>query len=405
MIFKYFYKLLGALRKKNWRMQVPFIDLKRFENNFIEEYTKKINDLVKNTQFIGGKEVEEIEAKLKEDNQVHYAISCANGTDALQIALRACNIGPGDKVLLPDLTFWATFEAVVNVGAEPITIDVSLEDLQMDFELFQEGVEKFKPKAAILVHLYGWASYNTFKFREYAKEKNIFLIEDGAQSYGVKINKESIYKNAYISTISFYPAKVFGAAGDGGAILTNDSKIAEIVRSLTNHGRRSHYSYDYVGWNSRLDAFQAAFLNLSFPYLKKRIESRKKISNQYRKDLKELGISVFTPKGLYYESENNNPQQDTIQDTIIEENGYLNVIFIEKEKREKFIEHLKKFQIGYGIVYPETISEQKGAIPYLKNKILNQKAKKITETVLNLPLFPYMTEDEYEHIIKTIKNF
>lgn len=385
-------------------MQVPFIDLKRFEDNFIEEYTKKITDLVKNTQFIGGKEVEEIEEKLKEDNQVQYAITCANGTDALQIALRACNIGPGDRVLLPDLTFWATFEAIVNVGAEPITIDVSLEDLEMDFELFQEGIEKFKPKAAILVHLYGWASYNTFKFREYAKEKNIFLIEDGAQSYGVKINKESIYKNAYISTISFYPAKVFGAAGDGGAILTNDPKIAEIARSLSNHGRRSHYSYDYVGWNSRLDAFQAAYLNLSFSYLQKRIESRKKISNQYRKDLKELGISVFTPRGLYYESENhkNNSHDNSI---IIEENGYLNVIFIEKEKREKFIEHLKKHQIGYGTVYPETISEQKGAIPYIKNKILNHTAKKITETVINLPLFPYITESEYEYIIKTIKSF
>lgn len=388
---------------KNWLMQVPFIDLKRFEDNFIEEYTKKITDLVKNTQFIGGKEVEEIEEKLKEDNQVQYAITCANGTDALQIALRACNIGPGDRVLLPDLTFWATFEAIVNLGAEPITIDVSLEDLEMDFELFQEGIEKFKPKAAILVHLYGWASYNTFKFREYAKEKNIFLIEDGAQSYGVKINKESIYKNAYISTISFYPAKVFGAAGDGGAILTNDPKIAEIARSLSNHGRRSHYSYDYVGWNSRLDAFQAAYLNLSFSYLQKRIESRKKISNQYRKDLKELGISVFTPKGLYSESENHNNNHQN--NTIIEENGYLNVVFIEKEKREKFIEHLKKHQIGYGTVYPETISEQKGAIPYIKNKILNHTAKKITETVINLPLFPYITESEYEYIIKTIKSF
>lgn len=337
-------------------MQIPFIDLKRFENNLIEEYTKKITEMVKNTQFIGGKEVEEIEEKLKNDNNVAYAITCANGTDALQLALRSAGVQQGDKVLLPDLTFWATFEAIVNVGAEPITIDISLDDLQMDFELFQEAVETFHPKAAILVHLYGWASCRILEFREYAKQKQIILIEDGAQSYGVKINGESVYKNAFLSTISFYPAKVFGAAGDGGAVLTNNKEISEIVRSLSNHGRRSHYSYDYVGWNSRLDAFQAAFLNLNFPYIKQRIEARKKISEQYRIDLKKMGLNPFQPKGLVtqYNPENKN-------DVQIEENGYLNVIFIEKEKREKLIEHLKKHQIGYGVVYPETISEQKGA--------------------------------------------
>ncbi len=117
-------------------MSVPFIDLKRFEDGIIEQYTAKVNEITKNTQFIGGKEVEQFENSLKTDNSVEFAIGCANGTDAIQLALRACGVGPGDKVLLPDLTFWATFEAVVNVGAEPITVDVDLQDLQMDFFLF-----------------------------------------------------------------------------------------------------------------------------------------------------------------------------------------------------------------------------------------------------------------------------
>jgi len=114
-------------------MSVPFIDLKRFEDGIIEQYTAKVNEITKNTQFIGGKEVEQFENSLKTDNSVEFAIGCANGTDAIQLALRACGVGPGDKVLVPDLTFWATFEAVVNVGAEPITVDVDLQDLQMDF--------------------------------------------------------------------------------------------------------------------------------------------------------------------------------------------------------------------------------------------------------------------------------
>ncbi len=381
-------------------MQVPFIDLKRFENHLADEFIKKISDLVINTQFIGGKEVEEIEEKLKAEHQVAYAITCGNGTDALQLALRSAGVGPRDKVLLPDLTFWATFEAIVNVGAEPITIDICLDDLQMDFELFKEAIEMFQPKAAILVHLYGWASSNTFAFREYAKQKQVILIEDGAQSYGVTINGESIYKNAFISTISFYPAKVFGAAGDAGAVLTNNKNISEIVRSLSNHGRRSHYSYDFVGWNSRLDAFQAAYLNVNFPYIKRRIESRKKIAEQYRKDLKELGWNIFKPKSLVskYNSE-------ISQEVQIEENGYLNVVFIEKEKREKLIQHLKKHQIGYGIIYPETISEQKGASPYLKQTLIRNRAKQVSETILNLPLFPYMTNQEYETVITVLKKF
>jgi dTDP-4-amino-4,6-dideoxygalactose transaminase len=382
-------------------MSVPFIDLKRFENNLIEDFTKKVRELTINTQFIGGKEVEQLEETLKKENDVLYAIGCANGTDAIQLSLRACGIGPGDKVILPDLTFWATFEAIVNVGAEPITVDIDPEDLQMDFFLFQEAIEKFKPKAAILVHLYGWTSQYINEFRKYAKEKQVILIEDGAQSYGVKINQESIYKDSYISTISFYPAKVFGAAGDAGAVLTNQPELANKVRSLGNHGRELHYSHEFVGWNSRLGNLQAAYLNINFPYLKKRIESRRRIAEQYREDLKKY--NVHTAPGLV--SLKGNLLKESKTGISIEENGYLNVVLIEKNQRDKLIEHLKKNQIGYGIVYPEVISEQKGALPYLKHKVGGENAKKITQSVINLPLFPYLTEKEYETIIKAMNSF
>lgn len=382
-------------------MSVPFIDLKRFEPSIIENFTKLTNELTQNTQFIGGKEVEKFEETLKSDNQVQYAIGCANGTDAIQLALRACNIGPGDKVLLPDLTFWATFEAIVNVGAEPITVDISSDDLQMDFSLFQEAIETFKPKAAILVHLYGWTSQYVNEFRSYAQKKGVILIEDGAQSYRVKVNGDSIYKNAYISTISFYPAKVFGAAGDAGAVLTNDKHLAEKVRSLGNHGRELHYSHGYVGWNSRLGGIQAGYLNINFPFLSQRIESRRRVAERYRNDLKRF--HVHTSPGL--KSLNGKILKESKTGVQIDENGYLNVLFIEKEKRESLIEHLKKHQIGYGIVYPEPISEQKGAVPYLKHKVGGGKAKSITQSILNLPLFPYMKDEEYEEVIKVLNSF
>ncbi len=380
-------------------IMVPFIDLKRFEDRIIDTFINKVKELTENTQFIGGNEVEQFENNLIKDNGVKYAIGCANGTDAIQLALRAAGIGPEDKVLLPDLTFWATFEAIVNVGAEPITVDIDPEDLQMDFELFQEAVEKFKPKAAILVHLYGWTSQYVQDFRQYAKKNQV--IEDGAQSYRVKINGESIYKESFISTISFYPAKVFGAAGDAGAVLTNDPGVADKIRSLGNHGREMHYSHGQVGWNSRLGNIQAAYLNINFPYLAKRIESRRKIADRYRKELK--NFYVFTPPGLV--DHNGILLKKSKTNIGIEENGYLNVILIEKEKREKLIELLKKSQIGYGIVYPETISQQKGAKPYLKNTLLRNKAKEITQQIINLPLFPYMKDEEFESIINVLNQF
>ncbi len=377
-------------------MSVPFIDLKRFEIDLAEQFSQKVKELTENTQFIAGKEVEELEKKLIEDNQIRFAITCANGTDAIQLALRACNIGPGDIVLVPDLTFWATFEAVINVGAEPVLVDIDQDDLQMSFELFNEAINKYHPKAAILVHLYGWASKNIEDFRKTAKEKNLILIEDGAQSYRVKINGESIYKNAFVSTISFYPAKVFGAAGDAGAVLTNDEHVAHKVRSLGNHGREQHYSYSYVGWNSRLSNIQAAYLNLNFPYLSERIKSRQMIANQYREDLSKLGFNVVTPPGL-----KNNPYKNI----EIEENGYLNAILMDSEKRNKLIEHLKNKGIGYGIVYPETISEQKPAQKYIKGILTRGIANYVTRSIINLPLFPYLTENEYEEVIQTMKEF
>ncbi len=229
-------------------MAVPFIDLRRFEDGFLERWAEKCAHVSANTMFVGGPENAALEKRLVEDTGVGAAVGCANGTDALQLALRAVGVEDGDLVLIPDATFWATFEAVVNVGARPVTVDIDPVDLQMDFELFCKAAEEHKPKAAILVHLYGWGSARLAEYRAYCKDKGIILIEDGAQCYGVKYKGESIYKGATISTISFYPAKVLGSCGDAGAVLCESEELANTVRLLGNHGRTSHYGHGYVGW-------------------------------------------------------------------------------------------------------------------------------------------------------------
>ena len=366
-------------------MAVPFIDLKRIEAGFLERWQAKLAELSAQMQFIGGAEVEKLEGSLIEDCQSKFAISCANGTDALQIALRAAGIGPGDLVLLPDFTFWASFEAIVNVGALPITIDIDPEDLQMDYELFRQAFTKYKPKAAILVHLYGWGSQNLQKFRDFSRENKLILIEDGAQAYGTLYHKKSIFQEAQIASLSFYPAKVFGGAGDGGALLCRDETLAQKARALCNHGRQEHYSYDFVGWNSRLDSIQAAYLNLVHAELPKRLESRQKTAKIYQKALAEQ-------KGLRCLEA---PRDFT-------ENGYLNVLLMDNKKRAECIESLQAHKVGYGITYPQSISEQKGALPHLKAKLGGKVAQQSGQSVLNLPLFPYIRPEEVEEVLSLI---
>ena len=365
-------------------MSVPFIDLKRFETGFQEEWNAITAELSRNTMFIGGKPVADLEAALCKEGQVDHAISCANGTDALQLALRGVGVGPGDDVLLPDNTFWATFEAIVNVGAKPHTVDINLEDGQMDYETFVAAAQKLKPKAAMLVHLYGWASKDLKKFRDFCKKENIKLIEDGAQCFGVKVDGESIYKDALVSTISFYPAKVFGASGDAGAVVTSDESLAKDIRSLSNHGRQEHYAYGLCGWNSRMGSFEASYLNISFKHLEARLDSRRKFGAAYRERLLELGVkSIALPN-------------------VITENGYLNAALLPPAQRDALTAHLKAKGIGFGIIYPGPISEQKGAENLLAGKFGGEKAKELSLSILSLPLFPYMKNEEFEEVISTL---
>ena len=368
-------------------MNIPYIDLKRFEDKFLQSWEKKVQEISVSANFIGGKEISSLESKLSKLTQNNYTITCANGTDAIQIALRSVGVEKNDLVLVPNLTFWSTFEAVVNVGALPITVDADLIDGGICFDSFKKAIHLYKPKAALIAHLYGWGSRNLKEIRRFCKKQEVLLIEDGAQCFATNYLGDSIYKNALISTSSFYPAKVLGAAGDGGAVFTNNKQIAQIARKLSNHGRSDRYGHDYVGWNSRMDSLQASYLLLALKYLPKKIKSRIKAINFYKKkiNLDEINF-MHSPKEF-------------------NENGYCNVILLNSKKnKEKLESILKKNNIGFSNIYPVAMSDQVGAKEFIVDHVGGKNAQKICSSVLNLPIFPYITDEELNRVSETVNS-
>jgi dTDP-4-amino-4,6-dideoxygalactose transaminase len=366
---------------------VPFIDLSRYEAGFQEKFLDGVKTLVEKTQFVGGPQIELCEKALAAHEGVAHAVGCANGTDALQIALRAAGVGPGDVVLIPDMTFWATFEAVVNVGARPATVDVDRETLHWNVRLFEEAVAKFKPKAAFLVHLYGWACPDTLAIRKAAEKHGVFLLEDCAQAFAAKIEGRSVISGARLSTTSFYPAKVLGTSGDASALFTNDAELAKKSRQLLNHGRRDHYAYDYVGWNSRLGAYEALFLNHSLPHLAARLKTRGHAVERYRRELAGLPLKFLSP----------GPR--------IEENYYCSVALVEPEIRAKLTDRLKSEGIGFGVIYPGAMSAQPCSEQWMAGKLSHGNAEWISKAVLNLPTFAHIRDEEISRVIAVTKAF
>lgn len=368
-------------------MKVNFIDILRYEPNFYEKVTARTAELIKNGHFVGGPVVAEFETAIKDYTKTSYTLGCANGTDAIQLALRAAGVDKNDKVLLPDMTFWATFEAIVNVGAIPYTIDVSKETLHLTLASVKEGIEKFNPKAILLVHLYGWACPETIEIRNYCREKNVILVEDCAQAIGVKIKGEDILTNALVATTSYYPAKVLGASGDAGGVFTTEQKIADTTKILLNHGRTGHYDHGMIGWNSRLGAYEATFLVESLKHLDARLESRRHVCAEYRKKITNPALKFLGPSA----------------DVV--ENGYLSVALMTPETRPAFIEYLKKNEIGYGTVYPGAMSAQPGAAAHLGGKISHGHAEWIAKSIINLPCFAYMKQEEIDYVIEKVNQF
>lgn len=347
--------------------------------------------------YIGGKHVKELEDQLSKYVGVKHCITCANGTDALVLALSAVGIGRKDAVFIPDFTFFATGEAVVRCNGTPIFVDVSKTTYNMLPEALECAIEsvleesKLIPKAIITVDLFGQpADYR--KIIQIASKYNLKIIEDGAQGFGGSIVNRRVGSFGDISTTSFFPAKPLGCYGDGGAVFTNDDAYAAIIRSLCVHGKgKDKYDNVRIGMNSRLDSIQAAILKVKFEQFQKvELRSSNEIAQKYNNLLDGY---VNLPEIL--------PQ-------FLSSWAQYSICCKSEEQRSKIHIELKEKGIPTMIYYRKTMHEQRAFGNLEKDSVACMNAEYLTRHILSLPFHPYMTDDEINRVadavIKVIKN-
>lgn len=361
---------------------IPFIDLHPVVDLVKDAVLPKWTTALDNCELVGGKPVAELEKALCAELKVARTIACANGTDALILALQAAGVSRGDHVALPNLTFWATFEAVVQLGAIPVLIDIDPDDLQMSFSEFSAAFEKYRFKHALLVHLYGWASARTKDFRAFCREREITLVEDGAQCFGVDLDGEPILAGAQLATLSFYPAKVIGSCMDSGAVIAQSAEHEQLIRSLANHGRSTHYSYAHIGWNSRMSSTSAHFLNTLLPHAKAIVENRRALARRYHQ------AAAAWKKVKIHAAPGN-----------VVENGYLNVLTCLEHTSDEAQKALTERKVATGRTYPETMDQQQPAVGRFVAVSDLARSRAFVNHVVNLPLYYGMPADKQDAVI------
>lgn len=367
-------------------MPVPFIDLAPVVSRIRDDVLRDWAECLDNREFVGGPRVERLERSLSTVLGVPSVVSCANGTDALIVGLQALGVKRGSRVALPNLTFWATFEAVAQLGATPILVDIDPDDLQLDLGELATAHDAHRLDAVVLVHLYGWTSARLAEIRTFCRDRGIALLEDGAQAFGVVVEGAPILADATIGTLSFYPAKVVGGAMDGGAITVQSPEHEAFLRSICNHGRSDHYAYAHVGWNSRMGGLQAAFLSRVLADVPAILEARRQAAAWYRERLRdERGVRVHGPPAG------------------VTENGYLNVVTVEGTSGDEVVAALKVAGIGAARTYPAAMSDQPPAerAGAIRHGELS-RSRRFCQAVVNLPLYFGIATTDQEAAVRAL---
>ena len=375
------------------------VDLQGQYQKIKDKVDIQLQDVLNSSAYINGPEVHAFQKDLEDYLGVKNVIPCANGTDALQIAMMGLGLQPGDEVITVDFTFAATVEVIALLNLTPVLVDVEKDTFNMDIDALKKAITP-KTKAIVPVHLFGQCA-NMEAVLEIAKEHNLFVIEDTAQAIGATYTfKDGTKKKAgtmgHVGTTSFFPSKNLGCYGDGGAIFTNDDDLAHTIRGMVNHGMYKRYYHDVVGVNSRLDSLQAAVLRIKLPLLNDYCDARRKAARYYNNAFKSMQ-QIITPKmgnGCEFVCENCDCHvfhQYTLQ--------------IVNGQRNELHQHLLDNGIPNAIYYPVPLHSQKAYMDERYNEDDFKVTNELIDTVISLPMHTELDEEQLEFITTTIINF
>ncbi len=371
-------------------MKIQMVDLKGQYEKIKDEVNAGIQEVIENTQFIKGPQIKSFEDALAKELQVNHVIACANGTDALQIAMMALDLKQGDEIILPVFTYVATAEVIALLGLTPVMVDVDPNTFSINTDLIESKITP-KTKAIVPVHLFGQCA-NMDEIMAIAQKHHLFVIEDTAQAIGaVYTFKNGEKKGAgcmgTIGTTSFFPSKNLGCYGDGGALMTNDETLAKKIRMICNHGQSIQYVHDVIGVNSRLDSMQAAILSAKLPHLKSYETARNQAANWYDEHLGNHPL-VSIP-------ERNSQSTHVFHQYTLK---LKSPVGFEGNFRDEVRKKLAEKGIPSMVYYPIELHKQKAFSPYWDGKENFPVSEELCACVLSLPMHTEMNLDMNQHI-------
>jgi dTDP-4-amino-4,6-dideoxygalactose transaminase len=363
-------------------MKVPFVDLHAQYLSIKQEIDSAIEKVIRETAFISGPYASSFEREFAAFTGVKHCMACANGTDSLEILLKAMGVGEGDEVIVPAISWISTSEAVSAIGATPVFVDVD-DNLLIDLNLIESKINA-RTKVIIPVHLYG-NPVDMDRLMEIADKHGLKVMEDCAQSHAAQVRGKQVGSFGHCASYSFYPGKNLGAYGDAGAMTTNDDRIAEIARAISNHGQQGKHNHIMEGRNSRLDGVQGAILSAKLPHLDKWTEARIKNAKRYN--------ALFTHPEV---------KLPTVPDYA---RHVFHLYVIRVKRRNELMQFLKANGIETSVHYPVPLP----LMPCYKNFGYTPsdfpKAADVASEILSLPMYPELSDEQAQYVVSRVEEF
>lgn len=370
---------------------IQMVDLVTQYHHIKEEVDQEVIRVLESSKYINGPQVHEFQKNLEDYLGVKHVIPCGNGTDALQVAMMALELEPGDEVITVDFTFAATVEVIKLLKLTPVIVDVNDDDFNISLEAIKKAITP-KTKAIVPVHLFGQTAHME-EIMKLAKEHDIFVVEDTAQAIGSTYTfsdgtKKKAGTIGHLGATSFFPSKNLGCYGDGGAIFTNDDKLADMCKSVVNHGMGERYHYERVGVNSRLDTLQACILKIKLGHLDQYIGARQKAAELYDQAFEEVDQLKV-------------PHRNSFSDHVFHQY----TLKVRNGKRDELKEYLNDHNIPAMIYYPIPLHKQNAYDDGAFKEEDFDNTNKLCEQVISLPMHTELDDSQINLITQTVKNF